>query len=110
MPKEKRKRGPRQAKKRAAEAAEEEQGRLKRQRKEENERGGGEEDYMALDEGGGLPDEGPEVSNVTPFYGMLNEEKQEYFKRADEMLETNQFGNVEGMRVLIYVPLCGKTC
>jgi nucleolar protein 9 len=26
-----------------------------------------------------------------PFYGMLDDDEQEYFKRADEMLELNQF-------------------
>ena len=26
-----------------------------------------------------------------PFYGMLDEDEQEYFKRADEMLELDQF-------------------
>lgn len=30
-----------------------------------------------------------------PFYGMLDEDEQEYFKRADEMLELNQFGDAE---------------
>ena len=30
-----------------------------------------------------------------PFFGMLDEEEQEYFKRADDMLETNSFGNAE---------------
>lgn len=30
-----------------------------------------------------------------PFYGMLDEDEQEYFKRADEMLELNQFENPE---------------
>lgn len=30
-----------------------------------------------------------------PFYGMLDEDEQEYFKRADEMLELNQFGDPE---------------
>jgi len=30
-----------------------------------------------------------------PFYGMLDEEEQEYFKRADEMLELNQFIDAE---------------
>ncbi len=27
----------------------------------------------------------------TPFYGLLDEEEQEYFRRADDMLEVNQF-------------------
>lgn len=30
-----------------------------------------------------------------PFYGMLDEDEQEYFKRADEMLELNQFESPE---------------
>lgn len=30
-----------------------------------------------------------------PFFGMLDEEEQEYFKRADEMLEMNNFGDPE---------------
>jgi len=28
-----------------------------------------------------------------PFFGMLDEEEQEYFRKADDMLETNQFGD-----------------
>lgn len=28
-----------------------------------------------------------------PFYGLLDEDEQEYFKRADSMLELNQFAN-----------------
>lgn len=35
--------------------------------------------------------ERPEI----PFYGMLDEDDQEYFKRADTMLELNQFANAE---------------
>lgn len=31
----------------------------------------------------------------TPFYGLLDEEEQEYFRRADEMLEVNQFADGE---------------
>lgn len=97
MPKEKRKRGPRQERlrKRAAQAAEEEQARLKRQRTEDNENGA-EEDYMALDEEG-PSHAGVDASNATPFYGLLKDEEQEYFRRADEMLETNQFSSAEGV-------------
>ena len=29
------------------------------------------------------------------FFGMLDEEEQEYFKRADDMLETNAFGDFD---------------
>ncbi len=32
-----------------------------------------------------------------PFYGLLNQEEQDYFSRANEMLEVNQFGSDEGM-------------
>lgn len=31
----------------------------------------------------------------TVFYGMLDEEEQEYFKKADDMLEVNQFNDPE---------------
>ena len=30
-----------------------------------------------------------------PFYGMLDEDEQEYFKRADDMLELNQFADAD---------------
>lgn len=30
-----------------------------------------------------------------PFYGLLDEDEQEYFKRADSILELNQFTNDE---------------
>jgi nucleolar protein 9 len=32
----------------------------------------------------------------TVFYGLLTEEEQEYFRRADEMLELNEFNDTEG--------------
>ncbi|KAI9779596.1 MAG: Nucleolar protein 9 [Geoglossum umbratile] len=54
-------------------------------------------DYVSF---GGQQNEGDgargsvEVQEV-PFYGLLNEGEQEYFKRADEMLELNQFDSTE---------------
>jgi nucleolar protein 9 len=30
-----------------------------------------------------------------PFFGMLDEEEQEYFKRADDMLESNTFTDLD---------------
>ena len=36
-----------------------------------------------------------EPMSETPFYGLLDEEEQEYFRRADEMLEVNQFADAE---------------
>ena len=36
-----------------------------------------------------------------PFYGLLDEEEQEYFKRADSILELNQFGNAEEQELFL---------
>ncbi|CAK46599.1 uncharacterized protein An14g03620 [Aspergillus niger] len=36
-----------------------------------------------------------------PFYGLLDPEEQEYFSRANEVLETNQFGDAEERRVFV---------
>ena len=35
------------------------------------------------------------LAEDSPFYGFLDEEEQEYFKRADAMLEVNQFSDEE---------------
>ncbi|KND89310.1 Nucleolar protein 9 [Tolypocladium ophioglossoides CBS 100239] len=56
--------------------------------------GKGEEAY---DESGNQFDE-PQQQNgpgETEFFGMLADEEQEYFRRADEMLELNQFPSTE---------------
>ncbi|CAI6338824.1 unnamed protein product [Periconia digitata] len=37
----------------------------------------------------------------TPFYGMLDEEEQEYFKKADELLELNDFDGPEGRALFL---------
>ena len=37
----------------------------------------------------------------TPFYGLLDEEEQEYFKRADDVLELNQFEGPEERNVFL---------
>ncbi|KAF1843639.1 ARM repeat-containing protein [Cucurbitaria berberidis CBS 394.84] len=36
-----------------------------------------------------------------PFYGMLDDDEQEYFKRADEMLELNQFDDAEARTLFL---------
>ncbi|PVI06981.1 ARM repeat-containing protein [Periconia macrospinosa] len=38
---------------------------------------------------------------ATPFYGMLDEEEQEYFKKADEMLELNDFDGPDGRALFL---------
>jgi nucleolar protein 9 len=39
--------------------------------------------------------------NEAPFYGMLDEQEQEYFKKADEMLELNQFESTEDRDIFL---------
>ncbi|KAI4655813.1 Nucleolar protein 9 [Alternaria ventricosa] len=39
--------------------------------------------------------------DATPFYGMLDEQEQEYFKKADEMLELNQFESSEDRDIFL---------
>ncbi|EDU49356.1 hypothetical protein PtrSN002B_002709 [Pyrenophora tritici-repentis] len=39
--------------------------------------------------------------DAAPFYGMLDEQEQEYFKKADEMLELNQFESPEDRRIFL---------
>jgi nucleolar protein 9 len=36
-----------------------------------------------------------------PFYGMLDEDEQEYFKKADELLELNQFESPEDRAIFL---------
>lgn len=102
MPTENRKRGRREEKKRKREQQEADK-EAKRHKREENV----EEVLQQYDDevqpfpeqhDASYQDEG--ANGVThpgamPFYGMLDEDEQEYFKRADEMLELNQFGDPE---------------
>ena len=36
-----------------------------------------------------------------PFFGMLDDDEQEYFKRADDMLEMNEFGDEEERKLFL---------
>lgn len=36
-----------------------------------------------------------------PFFGMLDDDEQEYFKHADEMLEVNAFGDAEERKLFL---------
>src|SRR5699024_6465080 len=40
-------------------------------------------------------------SNDMPFYGLLDTEEQEYFSRANEVLELNQFEDAEERRLFV---------
>ena len=95
MPKEHRKRGRREEKKRKREEIEYE-GQAKRQKSQEAEEVEGAAEN--IDENGAGYEE-PYTSDLglgnLPYYGILDEEEQEYFKRADSMLELNQFADPE---------------
>lgn len=46
-----------------------------------------------------------------PFYGMLDEQEQEYFRRADQILELNQFDDEEARSLFlenVYKEASGK--
>ncbi|KAJ5293921.1 hypothetical protein PENANT_c009G03937 [Penicillium antarcticum] len=53
------------------------------------------EDYIPLEQGDEMDTQGPEESGDMPFYGLLDDEESEYFSRANEMLELNQFQDAE---------------
>jgi nucleolar protein 9 len=101
MPQEHKKRGRRGEKKRKLEQEDGEQVHKKSRLDDESAHVEAEPaDFLPLEEGqheefaelepGSYPQPGE-----MPFYGMLDDEEQEYFKRADEMLELNQFTDAE---------------
>ena len=93
MPKEHRKRGRREEKKRKREDEEQEDTRTSSKRQKSGEP----DDELKIYEGIGQTDESPFTSGPgeLQFYGLLDEDEQEYFKRADSMLEVNQFADSE---------------
>lgn len=108
MPKENKKRGRRMegTKRKHEEEAEEDQTLaqdIKRQKPTEDEPNKLEDgnDYVPLAEGDGEPMEGVYPTLDTPFFGMLDEEEQEYFKHADEMLEMNSFEDSEQRQLFL---------
>lgn len=97
MPKENRKRGRREdQKKRKREHAEDEVRPTKHKKTADHEDQNGH--YEGDHEETPYQDEaieGVHRPEAAPFYGVLDEEEQEYFKRADDMLELNQFADPE---------------
>ena len=100
MPTENRKRGRREEKKRKREQQNADKHAKRHKREEEveevlqqydNSQQYAEEKVPYQDE----PIDGVTQPGAMPFYGMLDEDEQEYFKRADEMLELNQFADAE---------------
>lgn len=91
MPKERRKRGRREEKKRKREEEENDPARKRQKSNEEDDA----ERIVADDQYDGGDYTPFTAPGEIPFYGLLDEEEQEYFKRADTMLELNQFGDAE---------------
>lgn len=95
MPKEHKKRGRREEKKRKREG--EADDRVSKRQKSQD----GEEDVEITVDHESEPQfqEGYDTAiagpGQIPFYGMLDDEEQEYFKRADTLLELNQFPSRE---------------
>jgi nucleolar protein 9 len=100
MPKENKKRGRREEKKRKRDEGAEEHHAPKRSKSEDPTQAhvqAHQEDFIGLDgavHGHEQEQCGHEQEQV--FFGMLDEPEQEYFKRADDMLELNQFADPEG--------------
>lgn len=109
MPKEHRKRGRQEEKKRKREGEEDQAAPSKRQKSEDAEE--------EVDNGGdeaappeGYPEPAPPPGDL-PFYGLLDEDEQEYFKRADSMLELNQFADADERNLFlanVYKEASGK--
>lgn len=93
MPKERKKRGRREEKKRKREEENLASATSKRQKSEDPDH------VEIIGDGDEIQESGNYGANTEPaeipFYGLLDEDEQEYFKRADSMLELNQFANVE---------------
>ena len=113
MPKEHKKRGKREEKKRKREA---DQSIIEQSPKRHRSNTGEEDVEIKLDidpsqYGGEEGFDGRPRPGEMPFYGMLDEEEQEYFKRADTMLELNQFPNPEERELFlanVYTEVNGK--
>ncbi len=99
------------AKKRGREVAEDEERDSKRQRRTEDEEPAAaaeNPDYIPLeDEAGDFPQNGQQGGGAggprfeREFFGMLEEQEQEYFRRADELLELNDFPSEEERHIFL---------
>lgn len=58
-------------------------------------------DYIPLDAEDQQADEGNAQSGDMPFYGLLDTDEQEYFSRANEMLDSNQFHDAEEKNLFV---------
>ena len=110
MPKEHRKRGRREEKKRKREEEQDQAAPSNKRQKSEDAEA---ENEIIGDEATpqeGYPGYAPRPGDL-PFYGLLDEDEQEYFKRADSMLELNQFADPEERNLFlanVYKEASGK--
>jgi nucleolar protein 9 len=107
MPKQNKKRGRRSERKRQPET-ELEESENKRQKQDEEVV---QNEAAFEDNPDYIPFEDAERSNEKPFYGMLDEQEIEYFHKAGEMVEMNQFPEPEDRDDFVrtvYTQLAGK--
>ena len=106
MPREQKKRGKRGSTKRMRDDQDDVDDDQSKRRRTDDNTAHDTPDYIALDVDGNddatLADE-PELFDGVEerFYGMLDEQEQEYFRRADEMLEVNQFADADERSLFI---------
>lgn len=96
MPKEHKKRGRRDEQKKRKRDADDVDDAPKRHKKE-NVAEAPVEQYFPVDEA----TDGVTRPGEMPYYGLLDDDEQEYFKRADEMLELNQFADPEERKLFL---------
>lgn len=120
MPREKQKRGRRAEKKAEAEGESkrkrdlaEEEPTTKRQKHTDDDQNANTISRNEIEEGADYVPFGDnyEAGDDTPFYGLLDPEEQEYFSRAGEMLELNQFQDEEERQLFldrVYEEASGK--
>jgi nucleolar protein 9 len=97
MPKEHKKRGRREEQKKRKREVENDDVDSKRHKKED--------EVESIENGEAFQHQQDAVDVTKPgeltYYGMLDDEEQEYFKKADEMLELNQFEDPEARELFL---------
>ena len=94
MPQANKKRGRRSGQKRKHEDIDDGSERVEGSKRRKSSAAEEEQDFIELDTNDQSMEAAyPQVER--PFFGMLDEEEQEYFKRADDMLESNTFTDLE---------------
>lgn len=94
MPKANKKRGQRGGQKRKLEDGDDVSERVEGSKRRKSSMPEQEHDFIALD--GNDQSKAPAFpATEKPFFGMIDDEEQEYFKRADDMLESTAFATLE---------------